>query len=255
MDSNLTIRKINRCRYNLKKYLNDEWDVSKIKDYSDDEIEKLYNASKPLNSELQFGNASGCDFSVYHKQINNHKLHIIHYNFPEIGKPSVKINKTCAEKLNNLNKDEIISPEDSLIIIFYNSITENLNKSIEDLYISGQEELLRNGLSENIHKENESFNENKYSMVHFRNIHVYHLDELSIDITLHKKVPTHTIIRTQPEINQLLEQCNARINQLPNILRNDAMAKRLRMAPGDICKIYRGSHTSIISKYYRFFNN
>tara|TARA_Y100001958_G_C21190307_1_gene518583 strand:- start:47 stop:811 length:765 start_codon:yes stop_codon:yes gene_type:complete len=251
MDSNLTIRKINRCRYNLKKYLNDEWDVSKIKDYSDDEIEKLYNSSKPLNSELQFGNASGCDFNLYHKNIKSHKLHIIHYNFPEIGKPSVKINKTCAEKLNKLYKEEIISPEDSLIIIFYNKISENLGKSIEDLYISGQEELLRNGLSENIQTENDLLNENKYSLVHFRNIHIYHLDELSIDITLHKKVPEHKIIRTQPEINQLLDKCNARINQFPIISRNDAMAKRIRMAPGDICKINRKTKSAGEVEYYR----
>ena len=128
MDSNLTISKINKCRYNLKKYLNEEWNVSHIIDYSDDEIEKLYRSSKPINSKIQFGNSSGCDFSLYHKNIPNHKIHIIHYNFPEIGKPSIKINKTCAEKLKLLYNDKIISPEDSLIIILYNSMTENLEK-------------------------------------------------------------------------------------------------------------------------------
>ena len=39
MDSNLTVSKINKCRYNLKKYLESEWDISKIIDYSDDDIE------------------------------------------------------------------------------------------------------------------------------------------------------------------------------------------------------------------------
>ena len=251
MDSNLTIRKINQSRYNLKKYLDKEWNISTIIDYSDNEIEKLYISSKPVNSLIQFGSASGCDFSLYHKNIPSHKLHIIHYNFPEIGKPSVKINKTCAEKLKNLYKEEIISPEDSLIIIFYNPMTENLEKSIEDLYVLGQEELLRNGLSENILNENNSLNENKYSNVHFRNIHVYHLDSLAIDITSHSKVPNHEIIRNQPEIDNILEQCNARINQLPIILRKDAMAKRLRMAPGDICKITRKTKSAGEIYYYR----
>ena len=67
MDSNLTVSKINKCRYNLKKYLESEWNVSKVIDYSDDDIEKLYSSSKPMNSPIQFGNASGCDFSLYHK--------------------------------------------------------------------------------------------------------------------------------------------------------------------------------------------
>ena len=251
MDSNLRVNKINKCRYNLKKYLNDEWNISHIIDYSDDEIEKLYRSSKPMNSQIQFGNASGCDFSLYHKNIPSHRLHIIHYNFPEIGKPSVKINKTCSEKLNNLYKDEIISPEDSLLIILYNPITENLEKSIEDLYLSGQEELLLNGFSENIQKENQSLNENKYSNVHFRNIHVYHLDSLAIDIMSHSKVPKHEIIRNQPEINKILERCNARTNQFPIIQRGDAMAKRLRLAPGDICKITRKTKSAGEIEYYR----
>ena len=251
MDSNLTVSKINKSRYNLKKDLESEWDVSSIIDYADDDIERLYRSSKPINSAIQFGNASGCDFSVYHKNIPNHRLHIIHYNFPEIGKPSVKINKTCAEKLNNLYKDKIISPEDSLIIILYNPMTENLEKSMEDLYLSGQEELSRNGLSELITEENKKLNENKYSNVHFRNIHVYYLDSLAIDITLHSKVPKHEIIRDQPTIDSVLERCNARINQLPSILRKDPMAKRLRIAPGDICKITRNTKTGGDLPYYR----
>ena len=43
MDSNLTVAKINKSRYNLKKYLENEWDISTIIDYSDNEIEKLDN--------------------------------------------------------------------------------------------------------------------------------------------------------------------------------------------------------------------
>ena len=46
MDSNLTVHKINASRYNLKKYLQGEWDVSTIIDYSDVEIEKLCLARK-----------------------------------------------------------------------------------------------------------------------------------------------------------------------------------------------------------------
>ena len=250
MDSNLTVSKINKSRYNLKKYLEKEWDISSIIDYSDDEIEKLYRSSKPVNSSIQFGNASGCDFSLHHKIISNHKIHIIHYNFPEIGKPSVKINKTCAEKLNKLYKDEIISQEDSLIIILYNTMSDNLQKTVEDLYQNGQEELSRNGLSEIITQENDKL-ENKYSNFHFRNIHMFHLDSLAIDITSHVKVPKHEVIREQGTIDSILERCNAKINQLPIILRTDPMAKRMRLAPGDICKITRITKSAGEIDYYR----
>ena len=251
MDSNLTIRKINQTRYNLKKYLNDEWDISPIIDYSDNEIEKLYRTNKPISSPLQFGNASGCDFTLNHKYVKDHRIHIIYYNFPELGKPSVKINKTCAEKLNNLYKDEIINPEDSLIVILYNKISENLDKSIEDLYIKGQDELKNMGLSEIIHSENEKLNEKKYNNAHFKNIHLFHLDLLAIDITQHCKVPKHEVIRNHKEIDEILTKCNATINQLPVILRKDPMAKVLRLAPGDICKITRPSKTAGEIVYFR----
>jgi len=118
MDSNSTIKKINASRKNLKSYLDEEWITEDIKDYSDLEIEKLYKSSNHIKDGINFGAASGCNITLYHKNIPSHRLHIIYYNFPEIGRPSVKINKQCADKINNLYTDEIISPEDSIIIIW-----------------------------------------------------------------------------------------------------------------------------------------
>ena len=82
MDTNSSIHKINQSRYNLKKYLQNEWDISIIYDYSDKEIEQLYRLSKPQNSNISFGFASGCNFHLFHKKIANHRLHVIYYNFP-----------------------------------------------------------------------------------------------------------------------------------------------------------------------------
>ena len=146
MDYNLSIKKINQSRYNLKKYLESEWNVSDIIDYSDSEIEKLYRISKPNNANINYGHASGCNFTLYHNKIPSHKLHVIYYNFPEIGKPSVKITKTCSEKIQNLYDEEIIDFEDSIIIILYNQIPENLEKAIEELYAKGQEQFMIKGL-------------------------------------------------------------------------------------------------------------
>jgi DNA-directed RNA polymerase subunit H len=251
MDSNSTISKINRSRYNLKQYLSKEWNIDDIKDYSDIEIEKLYRTSKPTSSEIYFGNASACNFTLYHKRIPSHRLHVIYYNFPELGSYAVKITKTCSEKLNALYKEGDIQPEDSLIVILYNQVSENLRTSIEGLYKLGQEELKINGLSENIQKENESLGDLKYNQEHFRNIHIYHLDSLSIDITKHVNVPEHIAIRDKQTIDETLEKCNCRIDQLPIILRTDAMAKRIRLAPGDICKINRITPSAGDVVYYR----
>ena len=166
MDSNSTIKKINKSRINLKSYLSEEWKTEDIKDYSDIEIEKLYKSSQHIKDGINFGAASGCNITLYHKMIQSHRLHIIYYNFPEIGMPAVKINKQCADKINNLYSEEIISPEDSLIIILLNPVPENLEKSINDLYNSGQEDLIKNGLSETIRDENDSL-ENSYNNYHF----------------------------------------------------------------------------------------
>jgi len=251
MDSNLTIQKINHSRYNLKKYLDSEWDISVIKDYSDKEIDKLYKTTKPSNSDIHFGYASGCNFSLYHKRIPSHRVHIIYYNFPEIGNPSVKVTKTCSEKLSNLYKDEIIEKEDSLIVILYRPVPENLGVAIEALYSAGQEELLITGLSENIQAENNVLGDNKLTNSHFKNIHIFHLDSLSVDITQHEKVPQHIPIRERSTIDSIMEKCNARLDQFPIILRTDPMAKRLRLAPGDMCKILRKTNTAGEVEYFR----
>ena len=91
MDSNSSISKINKSRYNLKKYLESEWGVDEVYDFSDLEIEKLYRVPLPKNSGIQFGYASGCNFSLFHKKVPSHRLYVIYYNFPEIGKTPVKV--------------------------------------------------------------------------------------------------------------------------------------------------------------------
>jgi|TARA_B110000967_G_scaffold191126_1_gene216488 DNA-directed RNA polymerase subunit H (RpoH/RPB5) len=251
MDSNSTIRKINKSRQNLRKYLSEEWKTDVIKDYSDKEIEKIYKSSQHIKDGIIFGAASSCNISLYHKKIKSHRLHIIYYNFPEIGRPSVKINKQCADKLNNLYEEGIISTEDSLIVILLNPVPETLEKSIEDLYSSGQEDLIKNGLSEQILSENEELDEDKYNNYHFKNVHIFHLATLSIDILNHSMVPNHEVFRFENDIQKICDKCNCRKDQLPIIDRNDAVAKRLRIAPGDICKITRVGNTVGETDYYR----
>ena len=125
-----------------KKYLELEWDVSKISDYSNEEIEKLYTM-KSENNSLYFGKASNLNITLNHKDIKDHKLHIIYYNFPELNSPPLKVTKTCGDKILSLYTNELIDHEDSIILIITEKISENIEKTIEDVYKKGQEKLFK----------------------------------------------------------------------------------------------------------------
>ncbi len=247
-----TITKINLSRKQLKQYLSNEWDVSPIQDYSNKELEKLYtmNTSK-LSAIASFGNATGCNFSLSHKYIPSHQLHVIYYNFPELGRPPLKVTKTCGDKIKNLYTNGTINPEDSVIIIILENISENLEKTIEDLYESSQEELQIVGLSDSILTDNSSKEiPFQYSIEHFKNIHIFSINSLIVDLTSHKHVPKHECIRDKKIISKICEDTNTKTHQLPIILRNDPQAKILRLAKGDICKIIRKTTEGEII-YYR----
>lgn len=247
------IDKINKSRYNLKKFLEKEWDVSVIEDYSNKEIEEIYN-NKVLKKQnlITFGQASSLNITLQHRELPSHNLHIIYYNFPELNSKQVKVTKTCADKIHGLYENEIIKKDDSIILIILEKVSENLTKSIEDLYNNGQEILINEGLSEDIIKDNDLLDDNKKLLnEHFRNIHIFYLNHLSIDITQHVNVPKHNCIRGQIDKKKILERCNANENQLPIILRTDPQAKILRLAPGDICKIIRNTKTGGENIYYR----
>ena len=251
MDRFHTLSKIKKTRDNLRKDLESEWDTSVILDFSELELQKLYTSKHSKNVLLSFGVASACNFTLDHKFIANHNLHVIYYNFPELGSPPIKITKTCEQKVSALYTDRVIDPEDSLLIILFDQVGLTLNKAIEDAYSKGQEQLKIDGLSEDIKEKNELLKDNKYSYSHFKNIHIFHLDALAIDITSHNIVPKHEAIRDAPTIQNILNTCNAGPSQLPIILRNDPQAKILRLAPGDICKITRITATGGEVPYYR----
>lgn len=244
------VHKINKSRSLFKKFLESEWDVSVISDYSDEAIEKLYNLKNSKNP-LSFGKAGNLNITLEHSQIKDHKLHIIYYNFPEINSSPLKVTKQCADKINKLYIEESIQPEDSIILIITEKISENLEKAVENLYKFGQEQLDINGLSDNIIGENEKLKENKYRQNYFRNIQLFCIDNLSFDISLNVNVPNHVCIRNEEEINKILKKVNATREQMPIITRNDPMAKLIRLCPGDICEITRKSERCGEYKYYR----
>lgn len=232
---------IQKSRDGLKRLLSEEWDTSVIQDYSKLELEKIYNMNVSTSSVISsFGQASGCNITLQHRFIPSHSLHIIYYNFPEIGRNVPKITKQCGEKIKALYDDEIIKNEDSILLITLDKLTENIEKTIYDINIQFQDSLQKTGLPDNIIQENNSKKiPFQYSTSHFKKIHGFHIYSLTINLQEHEYVPKHICIRDKKIIKKLLTDTNTTLKQLPIIRQNDIQAKLLRLSPGDLCKIIR----------------
>jgi DNA-directed RNA polymerase subunit H (RpoH/RPB5) len=245
------IGRILKSREYLKQILADEWDTSVIQDYSKNELEKIYNLNIPKSSNISsFGHASGCNITLNHKYIPSHKLHVIYYNFPEIGRNIPKITKQCGDKLVSLYTDEIIENEDSILFITIDRLTDNIEKTISSINIQFQESLQKTGLPDKIMKENNSKKiPFQYSLSHFKKIHIFHIYSLTIDLQNHIYVPKHICIRDKKVINKLLKETNTTLKQLPVIKQSDIQAKLLRLSPGDVCKIIRKTNIGELITY------
>ena len=89
------VEKVTKTRSTLKDILSNEWDTSVMPELSNIEVEKLYTLPSSKNKQIaQFGVASACNFSLKHKLVPSYRLHVIYYNFPEIGKSSSKDTKS-----------------------------------------------------------------------------------------------------------------------------------------------------------------
>jgi DNA-directed RNA polymerase subunit H (RpoH/RPB5) len=245
------LEKVHKSRVQLKKLLEGEWTTDIIHDVSLKELEIMYNT---LNENAYVN--SGCNFTLTNLKIPSHKLHVIYYNFPELHRSGTKINKTCCDKLTSyyekegFDDDYLFEKEDSLLIIINEAVSESLEKNIEEMFLKGQDELRKYDISENIQKEMKS---NKFEMnrSYFRNVHIFHVDVLTIDILSHRLVPTHEVIRDKEEIKTIYENTNSNEHLLPVISRTDPIAKLKRICPGNICKITRKSETCGTNVYYR----
>jgi DNA-directed RNA polymerase subunit H (RpoH/RPB5) len=242
------IDKINRSRYSLKEILSDEWDTTTLPDLSNDEIKKMYGVQSSNGSPL--GIAAGCNFSFKHKYINSHKLHVIYYNFPEIGKIGSKITKSCADKIEALYKTDLFDMEDSIFVIIDSDITDSLTKSFTELNLRLQNELSSNELSKEIIDDMKK-NDFPLEKRHFRNVYLFNIKSLTNNLLNHRLVPKHIQMRKRSDIEGILNKCNCSLNQLPLILKDDSIAKLIRLTPGDLCEIKRFSEQCGDYSFYR----
>ena len=252
------LHKIRASRTTLKSQLQSEWDTDIIQDLSIPDLDALYN-TKPTKDDLfaSLGQGFGCNLTLQNRLVPSHVLHIIYYNFPASGDHPIKVTKTCQDKLAKLYGSGVygsgsgfIDKDDSLLVILCVPLSETVGLAIEQFYQAGQNELLISGIRDEVLKENDSLEEYlRYPIGYFRGAHIFSIDQLTIDITKHTLVPKHECIRGKPEIKDILETCNATLDQIPIIKRTDPQAKVMRLVPGDLCRIKRPTLAGLVVAY------
>ena len=246
--------KINRSRYVLKEILSEEWDTSVIADYSDAEIEKMYFSNENESCDACFGYGFNCNIFLNHKTITNYRLLVLYYNFKDLDKASQKVNNKVGDKIKSLYERGYLNQCDSIFIVVDGVFTDSIEGYISDLNIELHNELLEQGLTEDIIDEmdkNKLKIEEDYCLKHFKNVHILNIDSITNNLLKHSLIPEHKVIRDKKSIDEILTKCNANINQLPIILKTDIVSKLKRMSPGDICEITRKSMKCGEYPFYR----
>ena len=246
--------KINKSRYTLKSILSNEWETLPIQDYSLKELDSIYSNNSGLE---QYGYGFICNLKLSHKIIKNYSLHVIYYKFPDLSPDSTtsKVSKkSLIDNIKKLYDEEYFSSNDSVMIVINESVSETIQKAIDNLNIELQNDLEISGLNSDIMNDLKSKDiklGNEYNFKHFKNIQILDINSLTNNLLEHNLVPKHEVIRNKTDINKILEDCNANISQLPIILKNDVIAKLIRLSPGDICKITRNNNKCGINYFYR----
>ena len=237
------IKQIAKSRQILKEVLSEEYDTDTLPIYSIDEIDKLFSIESSKNpfsilSHGGQGQGNACNFTLKHRILDNHQLHVLYYNFQRDGK--TKVTKTVIDKIIKLYDDNIIQPTDNIILILNESIKDtirNLNNTLNLLLKEKDFDIKKNDI--------------QLKKKHFRNVFMFNIKTLQFNILKHKFVPKHEVIRNNDTIQQILKNCNCTINQLPIISKEDPVSKIKMCTQGDLCKITRNSKTSGDYIYYR----
>jgi DNA-directed RNA polymerase subunit H (RpoH/RPB5) len=121
------------------------------------------------------------------------------------------------------NIEQILTPNDDLIIIIKDEPNDTLQK-----------------LQNSIYEHDKIF------------ITIINIDRLQFNILHHSLVPNHRVL-SKEEAADIKTKYNIVLDShIPGISRFDPVAQVLGIRPGELCEITRSSKTSITSKFYRF---
>jgi DNA-directed RNA polymerase subunit H len=85
-----------------------------------------------------------------------------------------------------------------------------------------------------------------------KNVQVFDINELQFNVARHNLVPSHTPVRDEDEINQIIaDTCVKNKTQMPLLYNTDAMARYLALKPGQLVRILRLSPSAGESITYR----
>jgi len=243
------ITEVTKSRNVIKEILSEDYDTKSVPDYTEEEIDKLYRIDiKKSNPFSILGYGISCNMSIKHKTIPDHYIHVLYYNFPEIGKSSSKVTKTFIDKIMSLYINEAVKYTDNIIVIINETISETINNMINTLNIQLHNKF---NLDETeLGKKLKEKNINLQSK-HFRFVTLFNVKNLQFNALNHVLVDKHIIIRNTDEINKILKKCNSTIDQLPVISQDDAIGKLKLIRRGDLCKIERTSKSTGQYDYYR----
>ena len=247
------LESIINSRIILKEILKEnDWNTDNLPIYSIEELNAIYNSKSSKGSILNtLGNGSKCSFILEHNIIPDHKLHVLYYNFPDIGKNTSKITKSIYQKINQLY-ELYYNKTDNILLIINDKVTENINNMIDNININN----LKLSNTDNIEEFNEIIDKFKNKGFHLRNnhfgiVHILSINSLQINIQQNIYVPQHICIKDIIEIEKILKKCNCKLNQLPIINKSDIICRLKQLCPGDICKIIRSSKKTGDYEYYR----
>ena len=248
------IDKINRSRTVLKEILEKEgsWDTSSISDLSNEEISILLD-TKTTQSDSKslsdLGAGTGLFLSMPHKFFDSINLKVVFYNLSTYGKGS-RVTKNIKDKIHRLYEESYFRVFDSVIIIVDEEIGDTINKSILELNNSLNNDLNSKEFPDEIIKimDDKDYHLEKK---HFRNVWIFDLTSISVNLTKNRLVPEHIIIREDNKIKEILEEANCSKMQLPIIKQEDIQARLCLSTPGDIMKIIRSSKSSGTYAFYR----
>jgi DNA-directed RNA polymerase subunit H (RpoH/RPB5) len=151
------------------------------------------------------------------KENNQKKIYIKYY----LGK-SLRPNN-LQEMIDDLfNVEEVLTKEDTLLIVVKDEVNETLTNSL--MHIWESEKIF---------------------------IIIMPLQRLQFNILEHVLVPPHRILNESEKINVKTRYNIIHDEQFPQLSRFDPVAKAIGIRPGEVCEITRPSKTAISAPYYR----
>lgn len=204
-EKSLTVSNLYKSRKILLELLETRgYDIDEWNDFSINEIQAMHS-----NEQL--------DLLLNHKT-SDKKIYVKYHIQKKLNYANV-----CTYVEDIFTTEEILKPDDELIIFTEHKPNDTLVKCMKMLFV----------------------NDKQF-------VNIYHMKQYLFNILNHVNVPPHKVL-TEKQKKEIYKKYNiTRDSEMPEIDRFDPVAQAIGLRPGELCEITRSSPTSITTKYYRF---